>query len=124
MGALIAFVLGSLLLYEPFGVPLPTAPSVRVNPWLVAAMATGMGAFFGFVVRALVRAQRAPVTTGPQGLIGRIGVALSELEPSGRVRVDGEVWSAVAEGDGLSAGDEVEVADVEGVTLYVRRPTV
>lgn len=124
VGAIVAFVLGSLLLYQPFGAQSPTAPAVRVNPWLVAAMTAGMAAFFGLVIRALVRAQRAPVVTGPQALIGRVGIALTNLEPSGRVRVDGEVWSAVAQYGAVRVGEEVEVADVEGVTLYVRRPFV
>jgi membrane-bound serine protease (ClpP class) len=124
VGAIVSFVLGSLLLYQPFGTQSPTAPAVRVDPWLVAAMTAGMAAFFGLVIRALVRAQRAPVVTGPQALIGRVGIALTNLEPTGRVRVDGEVWSAVAQYGAVRVGEEVEVADVEGVTLYVRRPFV
>jgi membrane-bound serine protease (ClpP class) len=124
VGALVAFVLGSLMLYEPLGVPSHALPAVRVSPWLIGAMTAGMTAFFALVVRSLVRAQRAPVATGPPALLGRTGVALSDLEPAGRVRVDGEVWSAVAEGENVRAGDEVEVAGVEGVTLRVRRPFV
>jgi membrane-bound serine protease (ClpP class) len=124
VGALIAFVLGSLLLYEPFGVPSPSLPAVRVSPWLIAATAAGMSAFLVLVVRALVRAQRAPVAVGQQALVGRAGVALSNLEPTGQVRVDGEVWSAVVEDETVQAGENVEVAGVEGVTLRVRRPFV
>jgi membrane-bound serine protease (ClpP class) len=124
VGALVAFVLGSLLLYEPFGVPSPALPAVRVSPWLIAATAAGMGAFLLLVVRALMRAQRVPIGAGPQMLVGRAGVALSNLEPMGQVRVDGEVWSAVAEDEAVSAGESVEVAGVEGVTLRVRRPFV
>jgi membrane-bound serine protease (ClpP class) len=124
VGALVAFVLGSLLLYEPFGVPSPSLPIVRVSPWLIAATSAAMAAFLVLVVRALVRAQRAPVAVGPQALVGRAGVALSKLAPSGQVRVDGEVWSAVVEDEAVSAGEAVEVAAVEGVTLRVRRPFV
>lgn len=115
--------LGSLLLYQPFGIPSPTAPAVRVSPWLVAAMTAGMTAFFGLVVRALVRAQRAEVLTGIQALVGRIGVAVTNLNPGGQVRVDSEMWSATAEYGSINAGEEVEVVDVEGVTLLVRRPS-
>ena len=124
VGALAAFVLGSLMLYEPFGVPSPALPAVRVSPWLIAATAAGMSAFLVLVVRALVRVQRTPVVVGPQALVGRAGVALSNLEPTGQVRVDGEVWSAVAEDEAVRAGESVEVAAVEGVTLRVRRPFV
>jgi membrane-bound serine protease (ClpP class) len=121
VGAIITFVLGSLLLYQPMGVPSPAAPAVRVSPWLVAALTTAMAAFFGLVIRSLVRAQRAPVLTGTQALLGRIGIAATDLVPTGQVRVDSEVWSAIAAYDTVRAGDEVEVIDVEGVTLIVRR---
>jgi membrane-bound serine protease (ClpP class) len=124
VGAIVAFVLGSLLLYEPFGVPSPALPAVRVSPWLIVVMTSGMIAFFAFVVRSLVRAHHAPVAVGPQVLVGRAGVALSNLAPTGQVRIDGEVWSAVVEDDPVKAGDAVEVAGVEGVTLRVRRPFV
>ncbi len=124
IGAIVSFVLGSLLLYQPFGIPSPTAPAMRVSPWLVAAMTVGMTAFFGLVVRALVRAQRAEVLTGTQALVGRIGVAVTNLHPGGQVRVDSEMWSATAEYGSINAGEEVEVVDVEGVTLLVRRPSV
>jgi membrane-bound serine protease (ClpP class) len=122
VGAVIAFVLGSLMLYEPFGMPSPSLPAVRVNPWLIAGMTAAMSAFFMFVVRSLVRAQRASVAAGPQALIGRVGRAVSNLDPTGQVRLDGEVWSAVAEDEPVRQGEDVEVAGVEGVTLRVRRP--
>jgi membrane-bound serine protease (ClpP class) len=83
-----------------------------------------MSLFFVVVVRALVRAQRTPLASGPQAMVGRSGVALSSLAPTGQVRVDGEVWSAVAEDEAVGAGEQVEVAGVEGVTLRVRRPFV
>jgi membrane-bound serine protease (ClpP class) len=83
-----------------------------------------MSAFFAVVVRSLVRAQHAPVAAGPQALVGHVGRAVSNLEPTGQVRVDGEVWSAVAEDEVVRQGEDVEVAGVEGVTLRVRRPFV
>jgi membrane protein implicated in regulation of membrane protease activity len=36
------------------------------------------------------------------------------------VRVDGEVWSAVAEAEPIHAGDQVQIVAVEGVTLWVQ----
>jgi membrane-bound serine protease (ClpP class) len=97
---------------------------VRVNPWLITAMTAAMCAFFVFVLRSLVRAQHAPVAAGPQALVGRVGRAVSNLDPTGQVRLDGEVWSAVAEDEAVQQGEDVEIAGVEGVTLRVRRPFV
>lgn len=115
---LLAFVLGSLLL---FGRASPVEAPVRVSRWLIAVNATVLGAFFIVVVRALLRARRVPVSSGSETLIGRTGVALTDLAPAGRVRVDGEVWSALAEDDLIRAGEQVQVLSVQGVTLRVIR---
>jgi membrane-bound serine protease (ClpP class) len=119
-GGLAAFVLGSLLLFAPFTPVAPTMPEVRVTPWLIAGMAAGLAAFFLLVLRALLQARRAPVLAGPEMLVGRVGVATSDLAPTGTVQVDGEVWSALATDGEIRAGAAVQVVGVEGVTLRVQ----
>ena len=64
--------------------------------------------------------RRRPIT-GSAGMIGRIAVARSMLEPEGQVQVDGEIWSAVSEGGAIPAGEKVRVMGVEGLTLKVSR---
>ena len=118
---LVAFVLGSLMLYTPVRPVSPTMPDVGVSTWLIAVMAIGIGGFFAVVLRAIATARRAPVATGPPALVGRAGVATSDLSPGGRVRVDGELWSAVAESGSIQAGEPVQVIGLDGVTLLVRR---
>ena len=118
---LVAFVLGSLLLYTPVAPTSPAMPEVRVSPWLVAAMALIFGGFFVVALRALLRARRAPVTTGIEALVGQIGTATSSLTPAGVVRLDGENWSAVSVEGNVRAGESVEVVGVAGVSLRVRR---
>lgn len=120
VGGLIAFVLGSLLLYTPLTPTSPVMPQVRVSPWLVAFMAVSIAAFFVLVLRALLRIRRRRVETGAETLIGRTGLAVSELSPRGSVQVDTEEWSAIAVDGRIRAGTEVEVVGVEGVTLRVR----
>jgi membrane protein implicated in regulation of membrane protease activity len=53
-------------------------------------------------------------------LIGRTGVAISDLAPRGTVRVNGEIWSAMADEQPIKAGAEVQIVYVEGVTLWVQ----
>jgi membrane-bound serine protease (ClpP class) len=120
VAGLVAFVLGSLMLYTPLTPISPAMPEVRVSPWLMATVAAGIAAFFVFVLRALLQARRAPVATGIEALVGRVGVATSELAPTGTVRVDSELWSAVAEGRPIGKGEEVQVVGVEGAILRVR----
>jgi membrane-bound serine protease (ClpP class) len=95
-------------------------PDLRVSGWLVAVMAGLVGAFFLVVARAVLRAQRVPVSAGAETLIGRTGVAKTDLAPTGTVDVDAETWSAVAE-EPIRRGEPIRVVRVEGVRLRVAR---
>ena len=122
LAALVAFVLGAMLLFEPWAPVSPAAPRVRVSPWLLGGATAAMGGFIALVARALARARRAPVATGIEALVGRVGFAATDLDPRGFARVDGERWSAIAEDEGaIRAGEPVQVVRVEGVTLHVLR---
>ena len=48
-------------------------------------------------------------------------VAKTALDPEGQVLVHGELWTAVAEGPGIPAGERVRVVHVEGLRLRVER---
>jgi len=58
---------------------------------------------------------------GPQRLVGKVGVAVTDLAPEGIVRVESETWSASVEGPGVRAGEKVQVLPVEGLRLRVRK---
>ncbi len=118
IGGALAFVLGSLMLYRPFDVPLG-APRLEVSPWLVALMAVLVVAFLLLVGVAVARAGRLPVRGGVEELRGRDAVALTELHPRGTVAVGTEVWSATTAGEVIHQGEHVRVLGVEGVTLRV-----
>jgi membrane-bound serine protease (ClpP class) len=121
VGGVAAFVIGSLMLYSPPGAGSPLMPAVRVSPWLIGVMAAVIGGFFLLILRAVLRAPKAVVTTGVQGLVGSIGVATSELAPKGTVHLKSETWRAKAVGEPIHAGEAVKVTSVEGVTLVVTR---
>lgn len=59
---------------------------------------------------------------GPERLIGARGVAQDDLEPRGRVRVQGELWRAELEDgcDAIARGSGVVVGSVRDLTLLVR----
>ena len=114
-GGVVAMVLGSFMLYE--------APELgfRVS-WTVILPTVGATAgLVAWAVSAGVRAMRRRPVTGSAGMIGRLAVARSVLEPEGQVTVDGEIWSAVSEGGAIPAGEKVRVTAVEGLTLKVSR---
>jgi membrane-bound serine protease (ClpP class) len=122
LGGLLAFVAGSWLLFVPPAGPTHPTSGGHVSLWLIALCALALGGYFLIVLRAVLRAQRRPFVTGAEALLGREGVATSELALRGTVRVGGERWSAVADVGPIEAGEIVEVLGVEGITLRVHRP--
>jgi membrane-bound serine protease (ClpP class) len=63
--------------------------------------------------------KRRQATTGAEGLVGAVGVAVTALDSEGQVRVAGELWRAVC-AEGASAGERVVVERLErGLTLVV-----
>jgi membrane-bound serine protease (ClpP class) len=57
--------------------------------------------------------------TGKAGLIGKIGRALSDLDPDGKVLVHGEYWDARSAGGRIEEGSEVRVESVAGRRIDV-----
>jgi membrane-bound serine protease (ClpP class) len=53
-------------------------------------------------------------------LVGKIGIAVTTLRPSGRVEMDGEVYDAEADGLFVDPGQGVKVTKVSGKRLTVR----
>jgi membrane-bound serine protease (ClpP class) len=113
IGGVISFILGASLLYDRPGMSTPWAATV-----IVALALGGLAVFAG--TKALA-AQRAPVLTGREGLVGRIAIAKQGFAAGeeGSVFVHGEWWNArLAEGR-LAQGERARVVAVEGITLIV-----
>jgi membrane-bound ClpP family serine protease len=73
---------------------------------------------------AMARAQRFPVRTGREGLVGRTAQVEDWNGRSGWVRCGPERWRAVTSTPArLLAGDDVRVVDVRHLTLVVERPS-
>jgi membrane-bound serine protease (ClpP class) len=92
---------------------------------LAVLLAAGGLAFAAVAIREGKKARRRRVRTGAEGLVGRVGVVQSWVDPTGRVRVDGALWQARrswAEDSAcdLHAGDPVVVERLSGLTLAVR----
>ena len=115
LAGVVSLVLGGLFLYNP------SVPSARVSRPLLIAIAVVLGAFFVLVARAALKARNAPVVTGTDTLIGEEGVVTQPLDPSGYIRVRGEVWAATLDNGAGPApvGAKVMVWDVQGLTLHV-----
>jgi membrane-bound serine protease (ClpP class) len=113
-GGIIAFLLGSLFLFDT------ARTGVLVAPGLVFGVGGAMAAFILFVGTLVVRSQRRQAALGHEGMLGQRGIAQGRLRPSGMVIVRGEYWTAESD-DEIEAGERIEVTSVEGLRLRVRR---
>jgi len=113
-GGVISLVMGSLILFSH-------SPGVEVNRGLIAGVTAATSAFCIFVIGAIVRGQRRRKATGAEGMIGRIAIAKTPLDPTGTVLSEGELWTAIAEGDKIAPGEEVIISKVEALKLWVTR---
>jgi membrane-bound serine protease (ClpP class) len=74
--------------------------------------------FFVLILGFAIRAQRRKPVTGVEGLLGETGIVTVDLEPEGKIRVHGEIWSA-SSGSDIPSGTKVRVTAVEGMELRV-----
>ena len=126
LGGLVALVLGAVFLFGNFFSPSELSePSFSVHP-VAIGIAAGLATvtwvlFIHFVFRG------GGVSRGFQKeqdwlIEGAWGVALSDLEPAGRVRVSDEEWSATADpGVTIPQGEMVRVVAVYGKVLKVEK---
>lgn len=114
IGGVIAFVAGSLFLFDPAGADIDISVSL---PVIIGAAAT-TGGLALLVLGAAMKARHRPALTGAEGMIGSTGEVVEWHELKGRIRVHGEVWNARAE-QPLVPGDVVRVVQREDLTLFV-----
>jgi len=109
LSGLVAMAIGLTTLFHDSGTPYHT------NVWVVVTVTALIGGFWAFAVGKSVAARRAPVTVGPEQIIGLEGVIRE-----GNVFVRGELWRARSE-EPLHEGDRVTVDALDGLTLAVHR---
>jgi membrane-bound serine protease (ClpP class) len=112
VGGLVAFVIGSIILFDNpsqglhmalpliVGIAIPGALIVAAIAWLAA------------------RARRRPVTTGAEAMIGELVEVVSLSRNECVVRYGGELWNAQAP-VALHVGQQARIVKVSGLTLWV-----
>jgi membrane-bound serine protease (ClpP class) len=113
----VSMIAGALILFNSAGAPA----YARVSLPVVITIALCFAATFLFIMTKALQAQRPRSTTGKESLIGATAQVRSDLDPKGKVFLQGEHWHAVAEEAPIEAGALVEVLSVEGLVLHVRK---
>lgn len=114
VAGLVAFVFGSLLL-------LPRIPGYKISPVAIGTVTFLWALILSAIVRLVLHARRQPALTGTQRIVGRTGLARTDIAPRGVVLVNGEDWDALTDAPPIARGERVTVVSVEGLTLQVRK---
>ena len=112
IGGVIAFVTGSVILFDREG------GNIAVSLPLIIAVSLLTAGFFFIVIRSLFTANRRPVVTGAEELIGATGRIISDFEGSGVMRLHGEQWQVRSDAP-MREGDAARVVNRDGLILQV-----
>ena len=112
LGGLIAFVVGSLILFDT------ETPGMNIALPMIAGVAAVGGLVIVGIAYVAARSMRRPVVTGVQGMMGDRAEVIQAFNGSGRVRYRGELWKAHSEVE-LQPGQMARIVKVDGLTLWV-----
>ncbi|MHA1606753.1 MAG: NfeD family protein [Candidatus Freyarchaeota archaeon] len=80
-----------------------------------------LSAFFLFMTYKAYETKKLKRKLDMESIIGKKGVAKTDVAPKGLVNVEGELWSARVKGKPyVMKGEDVEVIGYEGLTLVVK----
>jgi len=112
LGGLVAFVVGSLILFDT------DIPGMNIGLPVIAAVATVGGLVIVAMSWVASRSLRRPVVTGVQTMIGARAEVMEAFNGKGRIRYGGELWNARSSSS-LQSGQIVRITQVDGLTLWV-----
>lgn len=111
IGGVIAFVIGSILLFDQ---------KDYSPPWtIIIGMSVISLAFFLGVIGFAVKARKRKVVSGKEALPSTIAIAQEDFQTKGWVRVEGELWKARTTIP-LQKGEEAQIIKCEGLELTVK----
>lgn len=115
IGGVISMLLGSLMLFK-------STPSLSIHLPIAVILAVTLttSAFFIFAITMALRTHRQKVTTGKEGIVGEIGIAVTTIDPEGEVRIHGEYWKAISKKK-IKKNEKIKVIAVENLKLMVEK---
>ena len=120
VGGIVAFVLGSLMLFGQSG--FTPSFSTGLSLWIIIVVAILSLVFFFVVIAAALRARSRPsVPMEMDALLGSIGIVQSDLNPNGMIQAQGSYWRAKSLSGRIQTGQRVKVMDKKGMELLVKK---
>jgi membrane-bound serine protease (ClpP class) len=120
LGGIGMIIVGSFLAFPLPGWELLSIKAVQSAQETLISIALVMSGIFGAVVYKVAQARHMKVKVGPNLLLGKTGIAISELAPRGEVRVDGQTWRAETLEGIVKQGEALEVVGRDGLILRVK----
>ncbi len=114
LGGIASLTLGSIMLFES------EESALRVSWALIIPTVAVVSAFFVFIMGLAAKAWMRKPQTGEEGLVGEVGIAVTDLANEGKVFVHGEYWNARSDGL-IPRGDRVRVVKVDNLSMFVPR---
>ncbi len=111
-----SFIIGALVLFNSPGTP----QFQRVSVPLVVGVGVFLGLLFLGILIFALRALREPISMGVESLVGKTGTAKIWSGAEGQVQLESELWSAESP-EKIGKGDKVEVVEVKGLRLKVKK---
>ncbi len=114
IGGVVAFVIGSIILMQT------DVEGYGVNPAIIGAFALSAALFLIFALGMLIRSRRKRVVSGREAMIASTGIALTDFDRVGTIRIHSENWTARTDAP-LKKGEVVRVTGMDGLVLSVTR---
>jgi membrane-bound serine protease (ClpP class) len=114
LGGIVAFVVGSIIMFQP------GSPNFSLSISVIVASTVVSAGLLLLALTMLLRSRRRAVVTGAAALIGAAGNVIEWSKDEGRVRIVGEIWRARAAAE-LRPGERVKVRSRDGLILLVER---
>jgi membrane-bound serine protease (ClpP class) len=112
LGGLIAFIVGSLILFDT------DIPGMNIGLPVIAAVATVGGLVIVAMTWLATRSLHRPVVTGVQTMVGKNAEVLEAFTGRGRIRYGGEIWNALSSSS-VRAGQIVRITRVDGLMVWI-----
>ena len=116
-GGTIALALGSMMLIRTES----ALEFMRISWEVIISTTVVTAIFFLFLIVMVVKAHKAKPITGMEGIVGEIGETLANLDPTGVIRIHGEIWRAESVSGAIGQGSKVRVRAIKDLTLYVEQ---
>lgn len=116
VGGVIAFVIGSVMLFRVDG------GAQMVNPGVIAGVAFGAIVLLGAILVTVMRTRRARLASGDQPMLDASGEVVNgtDAQGDGWAMINGERWQIRAD-EPLAPGTHVRVVRRDGLLLWVVR---